>query len=367
MEYYDVLGVEKNASVDEIKRAYKKKAMEHHPDRNKDPKSEEIFKKLTEAYTVLSDDQKRSHYDQFGNMDDIGGPGNADMQDILRNMFGGMGGGGPFASMFGNMFGGGRTETNVIHCEITLDEVYSGTSKKIDYEITNTCQTCNGCGAQDPKDVIKCMQCNGQGSIMQRLGPMFMTQTTCPACFGNGTSIKNNKRCGNCKGNKEASYKKSFTMEVPKGIPDNFQHKISGKGHFNKGTNSFNDLVVLFHYTGHNDNVSADEQGNVKIKVDIKLEELMCGFSKKISPYGHDFYLTSTGYFNPTNHVVFKNKGLPVFKKSDRFGDLIFSFNVVYGDNEKAAMRKYIDVFLKIFKKEQVEPEKTCGEVLLIS
>jgi len=367
MEYYDVLGVEKGAPADQIKKAYKEKAMKHHPDKNNgDPKSAEIFKKLTEAYTVLSDEDKRAHYDRFGTMDDVGGPGSApDMSDMFRNMFGG---GGDFGQMFGQMFGGGgrpQQQANIIHCEVTLEEVFTGTTKKIDYEITNTCHACKGCGALDPKDIIKCMTCHGSGNITQRLGPMFMTQSTCPACFGNGTSIKSNKSCGHCHGLKEASYKKSFKMEVPKGIPDNFQHKLDGKGHFNKGTNNFNDLVVVFHY-GCPPNTVVDDRSNIRINMDLKLDDLLCGFVRKISPYGQDLVVTSTGYFNPTSPMVFTNKGLPVFQQKGKLGDLVISFKIVYGDDEKAALKKYQDVFLKIYKKEAVEVDPASATHILL-
>jgi len=365
MDYYNILDVPKEASMEEIKKAYKKKAMMYHPDRNPDPEAAETFKKLSEAYTVLSDEGKRAQYDRFGSVDDIGSA--PDLSDIFRNMFGGGGGDfGPFGQMFGNMFGRQEKQTNVIHCEISLGEVFNGTVKKIDYEITNTCQTCKGCGALDPKDVIKCMTCNGQGNITQRLGPMFMTQSTCPACFGNGTSIKTNRRCGNCNGNKEASYKKSFKMEVPKGIPDNFQHKLEGKGHFNKGTNGFNDLIIVFHYTSP-PSTTVDDGGNIRVTMDIKLEDLFCGFKRTISPYGQDLIVASTGYFNPTSSVVFKNKGLPLYQQKGKFGDIVVSFKVVYGDDDKAPLRKYQDVFFKIYKKEAVEIDASTNHVLLIS
>jgi len=363
-EYYEILGVDKNASDAEIKSAYKKCAMKCHPDRNhgNEAKAEEEFKKITEAYSVLSDPEKKSHYDRFGKTEGGGSmPGAQDINDIFRNMFGG--GGGvevDIGSMFGNMFGGGRhqnaKQANVIHCEVTLEEVYNGTLKHIEYEISNSCHACNGLGAIDPKDIIKCMTCNGEGNITQRLGPMFITQSTCPSCFGNGTSIKTNRKCPNCNGNKEANYKKKIKMEVPCGIPEGYQHKLDGKGCYNKGSKCNNDLVIIFHYGNVPSNVAVQDNGDIKVGMEIKFEELLCGFSKKLDLYGKELNITSTGFFNVGKPVVFKNKGMPIHKRTSTHGDLIIQFKVEYSDD--MVIKKYNDVFLKIFKRDAISPEK---------
>lgn len=360
-DYYNILGIEKGASESEIKSAYKKHAMRCHPDRNngseQDKKNaEEEFKKITEAYTILSDSDKRAHYDRFGTAE--AGEMPHDINDIFKNMFGG--GGGPpemdIGSIFSGMFGGGRRQqhANAIHCEVTLEEVYNGTTKQIDYELSGICNTCNGLGAMDQKDIIKCMTCNGEGNITQRLGPMFITQSTCPACFGNGTSIKTGRQCGNCNGNKEANYKKKIKMEVPRGIPEGYQHKLDGKGCYNKNNKCNNDLVIIFHYGGVPSNVSVQDNGTIKMVIEIKFEELLCGFSRKINLYGQVLNIASTGYFNPGKPMTFKGKGMPIQKKSN-YGDLIVHFKVDYCDDEK--IKKYNDVFLKIFKRDAIVPD----------
>lgn len=355
-EYYDILGISKSCSQDDIKKAYRVKAMENHPDRNPDDKcATERFQKITEAYNILGDPEKRNKYDNGYDFSNEGG-GGPDISDIFQNMFGGggPGHGNPFSQMFGGMFGGQQhqqKQANIIHCDVTLDEVFNGTTKKIDYEIINICQSCNGCGADDPKHVIKCMNCNGLGMQTQRLGPMLM-QSTCGACFGNGTIIKNNKKCKNCDGKKESTYKKSFKMEVPKGIPDNFQHKMDGKGSFNMQIKQYNDLIIVFHYVNV-PNTTIDAESNITISIDIKLEDILCGFQKVISPYGVDLTIYSSGYFNPTNPITFKGKGLPVFKKQTQ-GNLNVNFKVIYSD-DRTSIQKYQDVFYKIFKRDIVE------------
>jgi len=368
-DFYSILGIPKDASPEDIKKGYKREALKHHPDRNEDKVAAEAkFKKITEAYTVLSDDNKRGHYDRFGTVEEGAGGAPTDINDIFRNMFGGSdpfgGGGNPFESMFGGMFGGGgrpqHQQADVMNCEVTLQEVYEGTTKRFDYEITNICQTCKGVGAMDQKDIIKCMNCQGQGHISQRLGPMFITQSVCPACFGNGTSIKNGRHCGNCTGKKEASYKRQFKMEVPKGIPNKFTHKMDGKGCWNKATNRLNDLIIVFNYVPQ-PNLHVEEP-NLKLDMDIKFEDLICGFTKKINIYGKELVIKSTGYFNPTNPIMFKGKGLPVYKKADKYGDLAIKFTILYDNDDRP--KKYLDVFLKIYKKDAVDV--TSGDNIMI-
>ena len=370
-DYYNILGLSPEASDDEIKKAYKKLAMECHPDRCSPDQKEaaaEKFKKVTEAYTVLSDPDKRRNFDTHGTAD-VPDMSSVNINDIFKNMFGG-GGMGPemdIGGLFGGIFGGGprRQEVNAMHCEVTLEEVYNGTMKQIDYEVTSLCQNCKGIGAMDPKDIIKCITCGGEGHIMQRIGPMFMTQSTCPACFGNGTNIKTGRRCGNCNGNKESSCKRKIKMDVPKGIPEGFQHRLEGKGCYNRGTKSHNDLMIVFHYAKI-PNVDIDGNGNIRFQQDIKLEELLCGFKRKINLYGEDLVITSTGYFNPTNPIVFKNKGMPVHKRANYFGDLIVQFKITYADDGDNKVKKYNDVFLKMFKRDQVSIDNG-DKTLLIS
>lgn len=261
-------------------------------------------------------------------------------------------GGNPFERMFGHQHHQQQQQhqQDVLHCDINLDEVYNGTCKKIEYDITGPCQTCAGVGAIDPNDVIKCIQCGGKGIVVQQMGPMII-QTTCPACQGNCTTIKTNRACSNCKGNKFATYKKSVKIEVPKGIPNKFDFKLLNKGNYNREVKGYNDLIVVFTYNIPK-SISKIENGDIYIKMDIKLDDLLCGFSRTVNFYGKDIVMGSKGYFGCNKPVCLSNAGLPIYKK-EVYGNVIVTFNVAFESDDR--INKYNDVFLKIFKKTAVE------------
>lgn len=382
-DLYEVLGVSRGASAEEIKKAYRKLALKHHPDKNPDNRAEaELeFKKITRAYGILSDAAKRQHYDQTGMVDDdgSGGMNMPNVHDILREMFGGggmggMGGGGmpggghgfdPFSFMFGG--GGmhppgghphGPHPTDVTDVHVSMTDIFNGTTKKMDYEILDLCHVCAGTGAIDPSDVIKCMRCNGEGMVSQQMGPFMMACSPCPSCHGGKSAIKNGRHCTNCKGRKLGYYRKAFDLKIPKGVPNNHHFVLEGKGGYNQQAKRHNNLTLVFKHV-IDPGFRVDEHGNVHMDVNIKMEDQFCGFTHPFKLYDKQYTLVSTRYMNPDKPRHVKDLGFPAFKKG-KHADLVVHFKVESSDEIK--MAKYQEVFHKIFRKEASAASAATGD-----
>lgn len=253
-DFYEVLGVAKNADADEIKKAYRKKALEFHPDRNPgDKAAEEKFKEAAEAYEVLSNADKRARYDRFGhagvdpNMGGggfRGGPGGMTMEDIFAqfgDIFGSTGS--PFDEFFRGSRGGGggrrpsgqRGSNLRIRVKLTLEEIATGVTKKIKVKKQVPCETCGGSGAKDKSSVQTCGTCRGSGYVRQVrstfLGQM-QTTTTCPTCHGSGEVVTAN--CPTCRGEGHVYGEETIEIDIPAGVAEGMQLSLSGKG--NAGT-----------------------------------------------------------------------------------------------------------------------------------
>ncbi len=234
-DYYEILGVEKTSSSDDIKRAYRRLAMKYHPDRNpNDAQAEANFKECAEAYEVLSDTERRGVYDKYGHAGLRSTPGHdfrsMHVQDIF-SMFNDIFGGG-FAAGGGNRRGSGGVprgydlETEV---EITLDEVLAVASRDVEFKRLDVCQTCDGSGAKPGSKPTPCSTCGGVGQVIQTgLGGMFRMQTTCPHCHGRGTVVID--KCSDCRGSGRVSVKRKLTVKIPAGIHDGQAVRIQGEG-----------------------------------------------------------------------------------------------------------------------------------------
>ena len=245
-DYYELLGVDKSVNAADLKKAYRRLAMKHHPDRNPDdPKAEAKFKEAKEAYDVLSDAEKRSAYDQFGHAAFEGGMGG-----------GGRGGGadaGGFGDMFGDMFGdifggggGGRQRQRRgadlrYNMELSLEEAVRGVEKNITIPRMSGCKTCSGSGAKKGSTPKQCGTCHGQGQVRIQQG-FFSVQQTCPKCQGNGTTISD--PCNDCHGQGRVKESKKLSVKIPAGVDEGDQIRLSGEGE-NGGTGGINgDLYV---------------------------------------------------------------------------------------------------------------------------
>jgi molecular chaperone DnaJ len=258
-DYYEVLSVQKNASKDQIKDAYRKLALQYHPDRNKAPDAEEKFKEISEAYAVLSDDQKRSQYDNLGH---AGFDQRYTSEDIFRgadfdSVFRDMGFGDLFRTIFGGGgYGGGfggyeernRGQDIAIDIEVTLEEAARGVEKEIEIPRTEHCDICGGTGAAPGTTAKTCPRCGGAGRVqnMRKAGfATYVQVSACPTCRGKGKIIET--PCNNCQGSGLVRKRRKIAVKIPMGIDEGFQLRLRGEGESapNEGENG--DLYVLVH------------------------------------------------------------------------------------------------------------------------
>ncbi|MGL4327703.1 MAG: molecular chaperone DnaJ, partial [Tannerellaceae bacterium] len=269
-DYYEVLGVSKDASADEIKKAYRKKAIQFHPDRNPDDKeAEENFKEAAEAYDVLSDQNKRARYDQFGHAGmggaasgggpgGFGGAGGFSMDDIFSqfgDIFGGHFGG--FGGFGGGQRGGGGRRVNRgsdlrVKVKLTLKEIATGVEKKIKVKKYIACTSCNGTGADGGTAYESCTTCHGTGSVTKIantiLGQM-QTSAPCPTCHGEGKIIT--KKCSHCNGEGIVRDEEVITINIPAGVAEGMQLSMSGKGNAARHGGVNGDLLILIEEEPH--------------------------------------------------------------------------------------------------------------------
>jgi molecular chaperone DnaJ len=258
-DYYEVLGVSKTTSKEEIKDAYRKLALQYHPDRNKAPDAEEKFKEISEAYAVLSDDEKRTQYDQLGHAgfdqrytrEDIFR--GADFESIFRDL-GGFG----VRDIFNIFFGGGFRERAAIgrdlayNLEITLEEAANGAEKDIEIQRIEKCDVCGGSGAAPNSSARQCSRCKGAGRIQSttRNGfGLFVRVMPCPTCGGRGKII--DKPCPKCKGGGITERERKITIKIPPGIDEGYQLRLAGEGETASAQGSPGDLYVLIHISPH--------------------------------------------------------------------------------------------------------------------
>jgi molecular chaperone DnaJ len=264
-DYYDILGVSKGASADEIKKAYRKLAIKYHPDKNPDDKaSEDKFKEAAEAYEVLSNPEKRQRYDQFGHAGAQGGfgggygGGGMNMEDIFSQFGDVFGGGSPFDSFFG---GGGQSRggrrvqrgSNLrIKVKLTLEEIANGVEKKVKVNKQVVCNTCDGTGAKDKSSFSTCKTCGGSGAVRRVtntiLGQM-QTTSTCPTCNGEGSTISS--KCTTCHGDGVTRGEETISINIPAGVSEGMQLSMSGKGNAAPRGGVPGDLIILIEEVPH--------------------------------------------------------------------------------------------------------------------
>jgi len=322
-DYYEVLGVNKDASSEDIKKSYRKLAMKYHPDRNPDnPKAEEQFKEAKEAYEMLSDDQKRAAYDQYGHAGvdpSMGGGGGG---------FSGAGFGDAFGDIFGDIFGAGaRGQRNNVYrgadlrynMEISLEDAAKGTETKIRIPVQSKCETCNGSGAKAGKAPVTCSTCNGQGQVRMQQG-FFSVQQTCPKCHGGGKTIKEEDKCGTCHGAGRVKLNKTLSVKIPAGVDEGDRIRLSGEGEAGVNGGPTGDLYVVMHLKQHE--IFQRDGGNLHCEMPISFSTAALGGEIEVPKLGGSAKMKIPAETQTGGVFRLKGKGIKPLRQSDH-GDLM--------------------------------------------
>lgn len=354
-DYYEVLGVDRSASANDIKKAYRKKAIEYHPDKNPgDKEAEEKFKEAAEAYSVLSDPDKKARYDQFG-FEGVSGAGGAggfgqgmDMNDIF-SMFGDIFGGGGGFSGFGG-FGGGRSSGPAkfrgsdlrVKVKLTLQEIANGVTKKFKLKKNVACQHCGGSGAEG-NATETCPECNGTGRVVrtqQSFFGMMRTEVACTRCNGTGKIIKN--KCKHCNGDGVVMGEEVVEVQIPAGVADGMQLSMRGKGNAGKHNGINGDLLIQVEEEKHQQLVRDENDLIYSLLLDIPTATL--GGVAEIPTIEGKAKVTIDAGTQPGKVLRLRGKGLPSLNGYGR-GDIVVNVSVYIPESlsrdEKKAMENF--------------------------
>lgn len=363
-DYYEVLGVQKGASQDEIKKAYRKLAVKYHPDRNPgDKAAEEKFKEATEAYEVLSDDQKRPIYDQYGfaGLDGMGGAASGgyshafnDFADLFSGMGGGAGGG-AFGDIFGSFFGGGgrgrarnpnapqQGDSLRYDLNISFKDAVYGTKADLKFQHTEKCSSCGGTGGEKGSKKKTCPTCNGTGQVRHSAG-FFAVQQTCSACRGEGSVI--DKPCAKCRGRGVEEVTKRITITIPPGSDNGKRLVVGGMGDAGKNGGPAGDLVVVLHVEEH-DYYVRDGQ-NLYCAIPISFTQAALGATLSIpSLDGRRVEVKIPSGTANGKQLRIKGEGVP-FSSGDRKGDLIMKVVVQVPGHLSGKEKDVLEQFAKL-------------------
>jgi molecular chaperone DnaJ len=342
-DYYEILGVTKTSTEIEIKKAYRKVALQHHPDRNPDnPDAEHKFKEAAEAYEILSDADKRARYDRFGHQGVKGGhAGGPTMEDIFSNfgdIFGNGGGGGggfdPFETFFGGGGGqrGGRRQgrrgSNLrIKVQLSLQEIVKGVKKTIKVKKHVVCDVCSGSGAKDSGSVSTCPTCHGQGQVRRVtntiLGQM-QTTSTCPTCHGEGSTIT--AKCGKCKGEGHVFGEETVTLDIPAGVGEGIQLSMTGKGNAGERGGAPGDLIVVIEEILHDE--LKRENMDIVYDLHISFIDAALGANPEVPTIDGKAKIKIPPGTQAGKIFRLKGKGIPSINNHYEIGDQMINVNV---------------------------------------
>lgn len=357
-DYYELLEVPKDASADQIKKAYRKKALKFHPDKNPgDPEAEKKFKEISEAYEVLSDDQKRGLYDRYGKagLDGAGmggGPqGFSSMEEALRTFMGAMGGETIFDSFFSGGGGGGGPQqrgqrqgaSKRVNMTITFDEAARGTDKELVITSNVSCTTCKGKGAASAEGVVTCKRCGGQGQVFEQRG-FFSMAMGCPECGGAGQVIKD--PCKVCHGRGSTKEKQHVKVHVPAGVDSGMRLRVAGYGDAGSQGGPPGDLYVFIHVEPHEIFERAGD--DVMLDLPISFTEAALGTKKEVpSVTGHTCRITIPEGTQSGKVLRVRGEGFPNVHGSGK-GDLLVKIFVETPTHLSAKQKELLTEFSKL-------------------
>jgi molecular chaperone DnaJ len=341
-DFYEILGVTKTASADEIKKAYRKVAMQYHPDRNPgDKAAEEKFKEAAEAYEILSDADKKAQYDRYGHAGVSGqgrggqpGAGGMNMDDIF-SQFGDIFG----EDLFGNIFGGGqrggrsqqrsrgvRGSNLRVKLKLTYEEIAKGVTKNIKVKKYVVCSTCTGSGAKDKGSVQSCSTCGGSGQV-RRVQNTFLGQmqtvTTCPACNGEGSTIT--AKCGSCKGEGRVYGEETVSIDIPAGVQEGMQMNVNGKGNAGERGGMTGDLIILIEEEPHKE---LHREGlNVAYELHISFTDAVSGTQVEVPTIDGRAKIKIPAGTQSGKIFRLKGKGFPAVNSYEK-GDQLIQVNI---------------------------------------
>ena len=348
-DYYEVLGLSRGASGDEIKKGYRAKAKELHPDRNSDnPNAESMFKEVNEAYDVLKDADRKAAYDRYGHAAFEGGMGG-----------GGRPGGGPgdfssafsdvFDDLFGDFMGGGRGNSRNrasrgsdlrYNLQVTLEDAYSGLQKSINIPTSVECGSCNGTGAEGGSEPTTCPTCSGMGKVRATQG-FFTVERTCPTCSGIGQMIKN--PCKNCGGQGRAEKDRALSVNIPAGVETGTRIRLSGEGEAGLRGGPSGDLYIFIEVREHD--IFQREGGNLFCRVPVSMTSAALGGDIEVPTIdgGRSRVKIPSGS-QSGRQMRLRNKGMPSIKSSqigDMFIELAIETPVNLTSRQKELLREF--------------------------